>query len=155
RELSGGQSHSYKITMVSGQYLHVEAKQKGIDVAMAAFTPDGHKIVEADSNHLIDGSESFSAISEAAGEYLIEMRSPEKTTRTGRYEVKVEELRAATVEDKYRVAAESVFREAKHLQNGTLEARKKSIEKYHEAMELSRKAGDRSSEAITLSNIGE
>src|SRR5262249_9871177 len=94
RELSRGRSHSYQITMVCGQYLHVEVKQKGIDVAMAAFTPDGHKIVEADSNHLIDGSESFSAISEAAGEYLIEMRSPEKTTRTGRYEVKVEELRA-------------------------------------------------------------
>ena len=29
RELSGGQSHYYKITMISGQYLQVVAKQKG------------------------------------------------------------------------------------------------------------------------------
>src|SRR6266508_2620084 len=27
RELSGGQSHSYKITMISGQYLHVVVAQ--------------------------------------------------------------------------------------------------------------------------------
>ena len=32
RELSGGQSHSYKITMISGQYLHVVVTQQGIDV---------------------------------------------------------------------------------------------------------------------------
>src|SRR5262245_49859757 len=31
RELSGGQSHSYKITTVSGQYLHIEVEQRGID----------------------------------------------------------------------------------------------------------------------------
>ena len=45
RELSSGGSHSYKITMISGQYLHMEARQKGIDVAMALYTPDGKKIV--------------------------------------------------------------------------------------------------------------
>ncbi|HEY9431184.1 MAG TPA: tetratricopeptide repeat protein, partial [Blastocatellia bacterium] len=154
RELSGAQSHYYKITMISGQYLQVEAKQKGIDVVMALFTPDGKKIVEVDSNHLFGESESISAISEMTGEYLIEARSTEKTAETGRYEVKVEELRAATAEDKYRVAGETVFREAERLQNGTLEAKRKSVEKYYESLELYRKAGARSGEANTLNNIG-
>src|SRR5215510_15647806 len=54
RELSGGQSHSYKITMNSGQYLHVVVAQRGIDVAVALFTPDGQKISEADSERLIE-----------------------------------------------------------------------------------------------------
>src|SRR5262245_39920355 len=143
RELSGGQSHSYKITMISGQYLHIVVEQRGIDVAVALFTPDGKKISEVDSEHLIEESETVSAIAEAPGVYLIEVRSPEKTAKTGRYEIKAEELRAATAEDKYRVAGESVFREAERLQNGTLEARRKSIEKYHEALELYRKAGYR------------
>jgi hypothetical protein len=118
-------------------------EQRGIDVAVALFTPDGKKITEADSERLINGSETLSAIAEAPGAYLIEARSPEKTAKAGRYEVKVEELRVATAEDKYRVAAESALREAKQLQNGTLEARKKSAEKYYEALELYRKAGDR------------
>src|SRR6266545_2748536 len=155
RELSGGQSHFFKITMISGQYLQVVVAQRGIDVAVVLSTPDGKKIGGADSEHLIERSETVSAIAEAPGAYLIEVRSPEKTVKTGRYEIKVEELRAATAEDKYRVAADLVYREAEHLQNGTLEARKKSIEKYHEALGLSRKAGDRSREAITLNNIGE
>src|SRR5262249_42750833 len=52
RELSGGQSHSYKITMISGQYLRVVVGQRGIDVAVALITPDDKKIIEADSEHL-------------------------------------------------------------------------------------------------------
>jgi len=155
RELSGGQSHSYKITMISGQYLHVVVQQRGIDIAVSLFAPDGKKISEADSNHLTEGSETLPAIAEAPGAYLIEAHSPEKTAKTGRYEIKVEELRAATAEDKYRVAAESVFREAEQLHTGTLEAKRKSVEKYHEALELYRRAGDRNWEAQILNDLGE
>jgi len=154
RELSGGQSHSYKITMISGQYLHVVVDQRGIDVAVALFTPDGKKISEVNSENVVERSETVSAIAEASGAYLIEVRSPEKTARTGRYEIKVEELRMATVEDRYRVAGEATFREAEQLQNGTLEAKRKSIEKYYEALELYRRATDRNREAQTLNNIG-
>jgi CHAT domain-containing protein/predicted negative regulator of RcsB-dependent stress response len=155
RELSGGESHFYKITTISGQYLHIVVEQRGIDVAVALVAPDGKKISEADSERLIERPETVSAITEAPGEYLIEVRSPEKTAKAGRYEIKVEELRAATTEDKYRVAGETVFREAEQLQTGKLEAKRKSIEKYHEALELYRRANDRSREAQTLSGIGE
>src|SRR5262245_11368220 len=62
RELSGGQSHSYKITMIPGQYLHVVVEQRGIDVAVALFTPDDKKIGEVDSEKATVGSESISAI---------------------------------------------------------------------------------------------
>src|SRR6266498_4187080 len=154
RELSGGQSHSYKITMTSGLYLHVVVAQRGIDVSVALFTPDGKKIIEADSEHLIQGSESVSAIAEVPGANLVEVRSPEKTAKTGRYEIKLEELRAATAEDNYRVAGESAFREAEQLKDGTQEDRRKSIEKYQEALELYRRASERNGEAQTLNNIG-
>jgi CHAT domain-containing protein/Tfp pilus assembly protein PilF len=140
--------------MISGQYSHIVVAQRGIDVAVALFTPDGKKIVEVDSNHSIDESEAISAISEMAGAYLIEVRSTEKTAKAGHYEIKVEELRAATAEDKYRVTGDLVFREAERLQNGTLEAKRKSIEKYHEALDLYRRATDRHGEAQTLNNIG-
>src|SRR5262245_11364943 len=155
RELSGGQSHSYKITMISGQYLQVVVDQRGIDVAVALFAPDGKKISEVDSEHLVEGSETVSAIAEATGAYLIEARSAEKTAKAGRYGIKVEELRAATAEDKYRVAGELIFREAERLQNGTLEDKRKSVEKYHEALDSYRRASDRKGEAVTLATIGE
>jgi CHAT domain-containing protein/Flp pilus assembly protein TadD len=154
RELSGGQSHSYKITAISGQYLHIVVEQRGIDVEVALFTPDGKKIGEADSEQVIEGSENISAITEAPGSYLIEVRSAKKTVKAGRYEVEVEELRVVTAEDKYRVAGESAFRDAERLKDGTIEAKRKSIEKYHGALELYRRASDRRGEAQTLTSIG-
>src|SRR5262245_24989506 len=48
RELSGGQSHFYKIAMTSGQYLRITVSQRGVDALLALFTPDGKKIGEAD-----------------------------------------------------------------------------------------------------------
>ena len=65
RELSGGRSHFYKITMSSGQFLHIVVRQLGINVVVVLFAPDGKKISEAGSEHLIKGSETVSAIVEA------------------------------------------------------------------------------------------
>jgi len=155
RELSGGQSHFYKISMTSGQYLRITVGQRGIDVVVALFTADGKKVGEADIEKATVKSETISAIAESAGAYRIEVRSAEKTAQAGRYEVKIEELREATAADKYRVAAESVFREAEQLENGTFEDKRKGIEKYQEALVLYRRAGDRSGEAVTLNRIGE
>jgi len=155
RELSGGLSHFYKITMASGQFLRMAVKQQGIDVAIALLTPDGKKISEANSDHLTEGSETMSAISESAGAYLIEVRSPEKTAKPGRYEIKVEELRAASGEDKHRVAGDAILRQEEgQLEDGTLETKRKRIEKLREAMELYRRAGDRHGEADALTDIG-
>jgi CHAT domain-containing protein/predicted negative regulator of RcsB-dependent stress response len=154
RDLSGGQSHSYKITTISGQYLHIVVEQRGIDVAVALFTPDGKKLGGVDGERVTVGSETILAIAEAAGAYRIEVRSAEKTAKTGRYGIKIEELREATAEDKHRVAAESVFREAEDLVQGTIEEKRKSVEKYHEALELYRRVGDRSKEAAILNKIG-
>jgi len=154
RELSVGQSHFYKIAMTAGQYLRITVSQQGIDVLVALFMPDGNKVGEADIEKATVGSETISTIAEATGAYRIEVRSAEKTAGADRYEIKVEELREATAEDRYRVTAESVFREAEQLENGTLEAKRKSIEKYHKALALYRKATDRNGEAETLNSIG-
>src|SRR5262245_29900047 len=155
RELSGGQSHFYKITMTSGQYLHLVVKQRGIDVDVALFTTDGKKISEVTCDPVIEGLGNALMIAEITGKYLIEVHSTEKAAKTGRYEIKVEELRVATDEDKYRVVGDSIFREAQRLQNGTLEAKRKSVEKFHEALDLYRRAGYRNGEANALAWIGE
>ncbi|HEX5081957.1 MAG TPA: hypothetical protein VFY40_07925, partial [Blastocatellia bacterium] len=71
RELSGGQSHFYKITLTSGQYLQVVVSQRGIDAMVALFTLDGKKIREVDNERTIVGSETISEIVNAAGVYKI------------------------------------------------------------------------------------
>jgi tetratricopeptide (TPR) repeat protein len=154
RELSGGQSHLYKITMTSGQYLRITVGQRGIDVSVTLFTPDDKRVYEIDMESVTEGTETVSAIAEEDGAYKIEIRCSEKSAKTGRYEIKVEELREATAEDKYRVAADSVFRDAEKLSRGTLEEKRKGIEKYQVALVLYRRAGARRGESETLNNVG-
>src|SRR5215475_11030254 len=134
--------------------MHIAVEQRGIDVAVALFAPDGKKIGEVDGERATVGTETVSAIAEAAGAYRIEARSLEKKAKTGRYEIKVEELREATAEDKDRVAADALFREAEKSWLGTVEERKKGIEKYQAALELYRRADDRRQETVTLNKLG-
>jgi CHAT domain-containing protein/tetratricopeptide (TPR) repeat protein len=154
RELTGGQSHFYRIGLTSGQYLQIAVNQRGIDVLVTLYAPDGKKIGEVNSAPVTVASETMSVIGEMAGIYRIEVRSSKKAAKTGRYEIKIEAQRGATSQDKYRVAAEVIYREAKQIERGTLYDKRKSIKKYDEALELYRKAGDRKWEATTLTDIG-
>jgi len=99
RELKAGEGHNYVVTLTSGQYLHVIVEQKGIDVVVRLFGPDGQKLTEVDSPNGKEGPEPLSMIAEVAGEYRLEVRSLEEKAETGRYEVNMRELRAATRKD--------------------------------------------------------
>ena len=74
-------------------------------------------------------SETVSVISELAGSYLIEARSPKKTAKPGLYEIKAEELRAATAEDRHRVAGDAHFREAEQLKGRNARGQTKGYRK--------------------------
>ncbi|HXD34595.1 MAG TPA: tetratricopeptide repeat protein [Pyrinomonadaceae bacterium] len=155
RELAGNQSHAYSIALKAGQYLRLVVDQRGIDVVVALFGPGGGKIVEVDSPNGTQGPESLSAIADISGTYRLEVRSLEKDVSAGRYEVKIQELRAATTQDNSRVAAERTFMRAELLRvQGTAESLRKSIESYEEVLPLYRVLGDRSGEAIALNNVG-
>jgi hypothetical protein len=43
-ELAGGQSHSYRIVLAAEQYLRVVAEQRGIDVVLTLFDPNGKQV---------------------------------------------------------------------------------------------------------------
>ena len=87
--------------------------------------------------------------------YVLNVRSLEKGASAGRYEVRIEDLRAATDADRTRVSAERSYFAGAQLQGErTGESRRKAIERYGEALRLMREAGDRRGEAMTLTNMG-
>jgi CHAT domain-containing protein/Tfp pilus assembly protein PilF len=99
RELAGGQSHSYQITLDAGQYLNVVVEQHGIDVALTLLGPDDKQIADIDAEIRPRGQEAVSQVAEIAGNYRLNVRAKQKETPLGRYEVRVAELRAATEKD--------------------------------------------------------
>src|SRR5687768_1927123 len=48
RELRGGEAHSYRVVLASGQYLRVVVDQRGIDVVGVLRGPDGMQLMEMD-----------------------------------------------------------------------------------------------------------
>src|SRR5215213_9035145 len=141
RELAGGEAHSYRLTLAAGQFCNIVADQRGIDVVVTLYGPDG--------------PEPVSLVVEASGSYRLEVRSREKNTHTGRYEVRIEELRAATPRDKSRVDAQKASTDAKALRNQrTAESMRRAIEKYQDALSLCRASGDRRMESYSLTEMG-
>src|ERR1044071_6665749 len=57
RQIAGGQSHPYSISLSAGQYLKVIVEQKGIDVVVRLFGPGGQKIADMDSPNGSQGPE--------------------------------------------------------------------------------------------------
>jgi len=115
REIAGGESHAYQITLTAGQFLHAQVEQQGIDLAIDLFDPGGQKLADADSPNDNWGAEPILLVVGLSGNYRVDIRSPNKTALTGRYEIKIIALREATVTDKTHVAAERAFNEGRKL----------------------------------------
>lgn len=155
REMRGGEEHSYQINLSAGQHARVVLDQKGIDVVLALLGADGKPFLEVDNNLSgTRGVEVVSLVADAGSTYVFNVRSLEKGASSGRYELRIEDLRTATEADRKRVAAErSYFAAAKLQGQRTGESRRKAIEQYGETLRLMREAGDRRGEAMTLTNM--
>jgi len=143
RELAGGQSHSYQITLTEGQFLEVIVEQRGIDVVVRLLGPDGKQIAEFDSEIRRQGQETVSQVAEIAGSYRLNVQASQQGAPAGRYEIRVVELRAATEKDRAlqearKLSAEVVrlyragkYDEARPLAERALEIREKALGPEH------------------------
>jgi CHAT domain-containing protein len=154
--MEGSKTHSYTLSLASGQYVRVAVDQRGIDVVVALLAPDGAKLNEIDSPNGETGPELVSVIAEKAGLYRLDISSFDKNAPRGRYEVKIEELREATPKDRSRIAAEKNFAEAVqlHLADGREASVRKALEKYKSTLEVWRELKERRVEALTLLQTG-
>ena len=156
REMQGGEQHTYQVKLTAGQYARVVLDQKGIDVVLALLGTDGKRVVQVDNNLSgTRGMEVVSLVAEVSGDYVFDVRSLEEGASAGRYEIRIDELRAATEADRTRVAAERAYFAGTQLQRERKgESLRKALERYGEALRLMREASDRRGEAMTLTNIG-
>ena len=156
RKLAGGQAHSYQIMLAANQYLHAVVEQRGIDVIATVFDPSGREIVTV--NNSLSGAQAPELvlfITEAPGNYRLEVRPQNNNAGAGDYVVKVQELRAATEQDRSRVAADRSYMEGERLRlQATAESLQDAIHKYEEALSLWGALGDRHRQAQTLHSIG-
>jgi len=152
RELGSGEVHVYKITLGAATYLRLLITPRDINLQPQLIAPGGSENIGVPFFPNEKGTMFFSLVAESPGSYRLEIRATEDNAKAGRYEVKVEELRSATEQDRIRVAAEKAEGEGRTLANWALaEQERQGIAKYEEALALWRKLGENKGEMRTLS----
>jgi CHAT domain-containing protein len=155
RKIACGEFHYYRITILADQYVRLTVDQRGVDVSVKLYQPDG-KIV-AESNRLIGayGPEIITWVAAVSGLYKLEVRSTRTDQTATVYEVKILEERTATVQDRNRIPAQNVFMQAEQFRFQTNpNSIDQALAKYEEALPLWRDAGSLSGEAETLNVMG-
>ena len=95
RELSGGQIHTYTISLTGNQIARVIAEQREIDIVVSVIAPDGVKVFEVDSPNGSNGwagEEIATIAAQQNGLYRIEIRPVEKNARAGRYAIRLDKF---------------------------------------------------------------
>ncbi len=100
RELGPGQAHSYSLTLEENTYVQVVVEQRGIDVVVQVSSSTGKNLGDFDSPNGTDGPENVSFVAVTAGTYrlVVAPLNPQDQT-TGKYEIKIVEMRQATEQE--------------------------------------------------------
>ncbi len=154
RELTGAQTHTYRISLSAGQFALVDVEQRGADVLLSANRPDGKEFASVNLRIVGEGVEPLAILADATGEYILKVTSSNPKT-AGRYEAKISELRASTEQDRARVSAQTLSYEAQTVSLETPpEAKKKAVEMYLEALLLWQQVPDPMWESALLLRLG-
>ena len=155
RELKAGETHSFHMTLIAGQYVRGVVEQRGIDVVLTLFGFDEKKLFDIDTANGANGPEPFSFVAERSGNYRLEVRAAKQYASPGKYQANIEEIRAATQGDRDLIDGPKAYAQAQQLRaRGTAESLRSAANKYEEALGQWRKLGVRQAEAETLGNLG-
>ncbi len=156
RVLGGGESHYYHLAFESHLYMRVRLEMNGINVVLTLRDPDGKKVDEVDTPESTYGEKSITHVSASAGDYLLEVRAPDRNAAAGRYFIMILRRLPATEANMSLIIADRATAEGWRLHEiGTGEALRQAIGKFTEAIPLWHSLGDHSEEATTLMFLGE
>ena len=155
REIKGGESHSFRISLTTNQFVYALVEQNDLDVMTAIYTPDGKQLTESDSPNDRWGSEPILFVASMPGDYRVEVKSWGDKDSVGRYRIKMVALREASEIDKAHAAAQMAFDEATKLASKqNADASRAAVQKFEEAAPLFKAAGDTYRQALTVLSVG-
>lgn len=100
RELAGGQTHTYQISLSNGQYANLIVEQQGIDVSVQVFDPASKLLAEFDSETRKQADEHVALAAELTGTYQVRVKAKYAKDPAGKYAIRLLEIRPATQQDR-------------------------------------------------------
>jgi hypothetical protein len=146
RQITPEEEHVYSVRLLSGQYLHVVVNQQDADIMLSLESSGKPRIPYVNDSGPYE-PESLFYVSKATSVHTLRVRSWIPSSGRGVYQIRVEQLRTATIEDK-RYAAAWLERQSMQLPRETLLLLEDELARV-------RAKGDRSLEAEAFLAIGQ
>jgi len=96
-ELQKDESHLFTIDLGKDQFVLLKLMQRGIDVEITTFNPEGDEMESFDSPNGKNGPEFITIISNSAGSYKLEVKPLDESQVTGFYDLEIVKLEAKAV----------------------------------------------------------
>jgi tetratricopeptide (TPR) repeat protein len=155
REIKGGESHTYQLNLSAGQFLHVMVEQNRIDLYATLHGSGDSQLMDIKGWDHYLGKMPIYWIAAETGSYRIRVYPTNKEATNGKYKIRIEELRAASDEDRTRISAQAAFIEAYRLRlEGSKESKAKSIKLFSDATSIYKTLNDQYAQGIVLNYIG-
>jgi len=143
RRLGGTECHQYRVNIAGGHFVHLRVVQRGVDVVLKFYAPDGRELLRVDTPNGISGPETVDFIAELAGEYRLAVTPLEKSAPAGSYKVLLAESRRERRGDAARVKRQQTLITATEKEDRVLELMAKGQQVdaeslLHEAVRLRR-----------------
>ena len=153
-DLSTGESHTYRLSLTTGDFIRVTVEQQGIDVAASLVRPDGRDLVAVDASSNDFRPETIVAIADISGTYTIHVRPAPAAGPHGRYAIRVDELRAAAPPDDIRIDAERAFERGRTWMKARPPGYREALGEFSKALDGYRQVGDRHGELKADLDVG-
>jgi hypothetical protein len=101
RPIGRGQSQRFTLMLDQNQFAQIVVDQRGIDVIVRVFSPDGKPLGEFDSPNGANGPENVPIVAVTPGTYSLEVTplSQADDLAAGSFEIRMTELRTATSQE--------------------------------------------------------
>src|SRR5215204_4929258 len=145
RAFKSGERHLFSLSARENESIEITCERRGVDVALAAFAPNGEKISASNSPGGFNGFDRLFFIAEKTGEYRIELDSRRPGTTSGSYTILLKNERAASEDDSKRARAMKFLGEARENLSGAenrLSKAEEAFDKLEKALPLFEKTED-------------
>jgi hypothetical protein len=134
-QLRGGGADTYSVALKAGEFVHIVAQQRGIDVVVSLFSPKSELLVSVDSLNGRFGAEPLFWVATEDGDYGVKVASLNAHAKAGAYTIRIEDLRAAVPDDQMRLAGQKALVDGAALMfsQGTADALRQAVTDFKSA----------------------
>ena len=109
RQLTGAETHRYRVAIKKGEFFQVQVQQRELDVALKLVTARGTPVAVMDRPGEKSGIEVLTFTAPTTGNYVLEISGVAANAPKGTYSIRREPPRPATSLDKQRIGLEKLF----------------------------------------------